>query len=166
MWGYLFSYDTINYMKIRNIDKKIKSVVDHLNRLNIPTSGSCEGHITHDAPAPWIKIVSENKSKNIKLRKVVQKLLKKFYKDRRVRSDVCIVIENGNVGFWIHNGGVIYKKWRKEIERRVEKIKRGEKAFEIISKTEKDERKKKLLLYQKEMKCFEKFLEKLLVISH
>ena len=45
------------------------------------------------------------------------------------------------------------------MEKRVEKIKRGEEAFEIISKGEKERRKKKLPLYQKEMKYFEKFLE-------
>jgi hypothetical protein len=42
------------------IDKGILETVVALNALDIPTSGSCEGHLDHGLPYPWVDIESEN----------------------------------------------------------------------------------------------------------
>ena len=156
------------------IDKKIEGIVVALNALKIPTTGSCEGHINRDAPAPWIKITSQNEPKNIKtesiasqqrrkensrIRKKVLKLLNRFYKDRRVSFDLRLRITDANVGFWIHNGGKFYDQWRKEINVRAKNIEREISTENILSAKEKLERKKKLPLYQKEIQKFTNFLE-------
>ena len=44
----------------RPIDKGIFETVVVLNALDIPTSMSCEGHLDHGLPYPWVDIESEN----------------------------------------------------------------------------------------------------------
>lgn len=158
--GFYFIVISSSCMETQIIDRKIKKTVDRLNQLGISTTGSCEGHITYGSPAPWIKVTAKNELKNIKFRKILRIFLREFYKNRCVRSDVQIVTENANIGFWIHNGGKMYEKWRKEVKKRVNKIKQGEQAPEVLTKEEKIKRKKKLPIYQKEIKLFGKFLSK------
>ncbi len=42
------------------VDKKIIETVAVLNLLNIPTCGSCEGHLDHGKTNPWVQIVALN----------------------------------------------------------------------------------------------------------
>lgn len=197
-------------MKSRDskIDPKIRRAVSALNKIGIPTTGSCQGHSTYSSPAPWIKITAKNEPKskiaevyegwveenlernksrltpipwkikkskptkayekwdkeNFKLRKFVSSLLLEFYKGRRTPKDTRIVIENAKRGFWIHNGGESYKKWRREGSLRVKlresgKIVPGHK----ISAREIAVRKKKLPIYQKEMRDFGEFISKAII---
>mgnify|MGYP001560156704 CR=1 FL=1 len=153
------------------VDKKIKSLVQALNKTGIPTTSSCEGHINRDSPVPWIKITAREKSshknsktskywqdENKKIRLKTQELLKIFYKDRKVSQLVRITTSSANTGFWIHNGKILFHRWRRTVNERVKKIKKGGKAPEIINRKEKIRRVRTLPPLQKEMASFAKFL--------
>jgi hypothetical protein len=43
----------------RGLDPGIKDTVIALNMLGIPTAQSCEGHLDHGRPFPWVTFVSE-----------------------------------------------------------------------------------------------------------
>lgn len=131
-----------------------------MNTHNISTTGSCEGHIDHGAPAPWVKVTTSGKQKNLQLRKKVSALLKMFYKNKNIRRDVRIVIEDGHAGFWIHNGGIAYKKDMDAMMARVVMRDKGKYVPNaIINAREKMKRARTLPLYQKEMKLFAQFLK-------
>ena len=49
------------------IDEKIKPLIFELNRLEIPTSGSCEGHVDHGFPGPWVSIYTPKEKLGLKL---------------------------------------------------------------------------------------------------
>lgn len=192
-------------MKSRDskIDPKIRRAVSALNKIDIPTTSSCQGHSTYSSPAPWIKITAKNEPKsktaevyegwveenlernksrltpipwkikkskptkaykkwdkeNFKLRKFVSSLLSEFYKDRRTPKDTRIVIESAKRGFWIHNGGESYIKWRKKGNETVRKREAGKIIkSKTINPAEIIRRKKKLPIYQREMIEFAAFL--------
>jgi len=145
----------------KDLDQKIEKTVKMLNLIGIPTSGSCEGHIDHGAPAPWVKITPQKEGKESKrLEKKISELLEKFYKNRDVAEDARITIEAANFGFWIHNGDILYKKWREEVKERVREISNGGVAYDIVGEKERDTRTKRLWIYQKEFEDFAIFLEK------
>lgn len=79
--------------------------------------------------------------KNQGLFKKAQNLLDEFYKDRKVDDSLKLKLEEGVSAFRIHNGGDDYK----DLE-------------ENISEEEKEAYKKRLKLYQGEMKEFANFL--------
>lgn len=154
------------------IDKKIKKPVSYLNFLGIPTTGSCEGHVDHGSPAPWIKVTVPHEpltsrqntatyrrwqNKNKKLWQKASGFLNDFYKNRNVPYDARLVVETANSGFWIHNGGKDYIRWRKLVN---ENAKRTQKIKQKIDKKEQAYRSKKLSIYQKEFELFAKFLKK------
>lgn len=151
------------------IDKKIKKTVSYLNILGIPTTGSCEGHVDHGSPAPWIKVTIPHEPKatntttyqkwqdnNKKILRKVSDLFDKFYEGRNVPRDIRLVIKTANSGFWIHNGGNDYDRWRTRIDKNVVGIQKGKQ----INKKELERREKKLRFYQGEIELFEKFLKK------
>jgi hypothetical protein len=140
------------------MDKKIRSLVFILNSRGIRTTGSCEGHIDHGAPAPWVKVTPSAKTSRPILRKI-SRYLDEFYVDRTVPDDVHLVVQKAHSGFWIHNGGEAYDRWRAFVNECVEKIKRGEKMQSYIDSRERGRRSKRLALYQKEMKRFAQFLK-------
>jgi len=157
------------------IDKNIFNLVITLNVLYVPTTGSCEGHIDHGAPAPWVKVTAAGEpntkknsetyrkwqQKNLQLRKKTNDFLEMFYQNRNVRNNVRIIIEKGYVGFWIHNGGIAYKKWRNEMMSRVVMREKGKYVSNAsVSMRGKIKRAKTLPLYQKEMKLFARFVKK------
>lgn len=142
------------------IDSKMKNAVYILNLLDLPTTGSCEGHIDHGSPAPWIMIQkTDEANKNEKIYQKLAFLLKEFYKNRSASPDTRIIIKRGNAGFWLHNGGKAYAQWRKKVNKRVIKKQQGDTVQEFINEKEKRSRTKHLLRFQKEMKMFTKFLE-------
>lgn len=132
-----------------------------LNRLEITTSGSCQGHIDHGAPAPWIKINSKNILSVIqvlKLKKHLSSLLKDFYKDRKVSIDIKLRIKSGQAGFWLYSGAD-FSEWRKIVDKRAKMIAAGKKIKRaVISQAEKNRRKKILPARQAEMGAFADFL--------
>jgi hypothetical protein len=161
-------------LTLSKIDKKIRSLVLILNELDIPTSGSCEGHIDHGSPAPWVKVTPSKRAtsrkrnlggrrsrrvRNDRVRERILWYLNRFYKNRHARRDVRIVIEDANYGSWIHNSGRAYVTWRKFVDQSVAKIKRGEKVREDIDAEERKRRSGNLPLYQKEMEAFAEFLK-------
>lgn len=139
------------------IDKNIQGLVDSLNRVGFPTTGSCEGHEDYRTPAFWVKIGAEDLDGL--LRKRMEKILEKFYKNRLVSPDVKIETENANYGFYIHNGGEAYKIWREGVKELAAKISKGEKPKEVpISEEDRKNKLSKLPNYQKEAKDFAIFL--------
>lgn len=155
------------------IDKKIKSAVYALNQIGIPTAGSCEGHTDDRSPAPWISVRNPHEPKDRKssryqkwqnkstaIRKQIDKFLNEFYKKRGAAVDVRIKIMNAHGGFWLHNGGTSFDRWRKKVKSNATKIKMGKiPAKKIVTSQEKSARMKKLAYYQKEMKTFAVFLK-------
>lgn len=144
-------------MGVEKIDKNITPLVCALNKTGISTTGSCAGHASRLSPAPWVKITGKSETKNREMRKMVNALLTDFYRDRKVRSDIRIVIDDGNFGFWIHNGGASYARWRRAVERSAERIQEGKKGVRYLIETEK--RKKNIRLYQREIEAFTNFLK-------
>jgi hypothetical protein len=151
------------------IDEKIRGLVLILNARGIPTTGSCEGHIDHGSPAPWVKITppgGEKNSRNHRKPKVVEghfrekvlRYLDELYKHRHVPRDVRIVIDHARAGFWIHNGGNSYSLWRHFVNESAIKIRMGKKVRSYIGAEERARRSKKLPRYQAEMKAFTEFL--------
>src|ERR1700681_834459 len=94
------------------MDKKIRPVISILNSLGIPTTGSCQGHIDHGAPAPWIKVTPTRARDFTPMLRKVKAHLRDFYENRTVPDDARIVTQKANSGFWVHNGGGSYDHWR------------------------------------------------------
>lgn len=148
------------------IDKKILKAVVVLNLLNIPTISSCEGHIKNASPVPYIKIAPRRKVKNYKslIQKYkfqINKFLRLFYKKRKVKSDIRLVITNGNYGFWLHPDKKLFLKWRKIVNQQVliNKIKNKNCNYKINKKINYFKIKNKQLFnYQKEFDLFAEFL--------
>lgn len=143
------------------IDEKIQKLVTTLNYAGFQTTGSCEGHINRDAPAPWIKIGSDEIDKDAELREKMIKLLDRFYVSRAVPQDVRLMISDASFGFYLHNGGEFYDKWREEVQTTAAQIKSGHaiKANSLSDERE-NSRAEKLPLYQKEIEEFAEFLNK------
>jgi hypothetical protein len=139
------------------IDEKIKDLVSALRRLDIPTTGSCEGHKDHGAPAPWIKITPGADNDPVQLQKKVTALLDSFYKDHVPEEDARFVVENANFGFWIHNGGKDYVQWRKEVAQ-ASKEPAVTGTRNPLTPEEQQRREKKLPAYQREALLFAEFL--------
>jgi hypothetical protein len=139
------------------VDQKIRGIVSLLNFRGIRTTGSCEGHITHGAPAPWVK-VTPPKARSASVLRKTSRYLNAFYAQRTVRDDVRLVIQKANSGFWIHNGGDGYNRWRTFVNENVAKIRGGEKVKTYIDSKERARRSKKLPIYQEEIKAFAEFM--------
>lgn len=70
-------------------------------------------------------------------------------------------IEDANFGFYLHNGGEFYGKWREIVKEMAAQIEKGMRVSEIlISDAEKNYRAENLPLYQKEIMGFSHFLRK------
>lgn len=133
------------------IDKKILKLVAALNLLGIKTSISCAGHTSHGSPFPYITFCGS--------RAAVEKLLAEFYKKHKPQKGSQIGIFKGRASFWIHSGRG-FLRWKKEIDIRAAKIKKGEKVKSaIVTKKQKLARAKALPFYQKEMEEFAIFLK-------
>ncbi len=145
------------------IDEKIKGLVDVLNRVGFPTTGSCQGHEDYRAPAFWIKIGADDLDNSLRIK--MEELLAEFYKYRLVESDVKIETENANYGFYIHNGGEAYRVWREGVRDIAAKIANKDEVIEIpINQKEKELRLIKLPIFQKEAEDFAIFLNTKLVV--
>ena len=136
------------------IDTRIKGLVQALHAFGVATTGSCEGHSDYGSPAPWIKISHK------KYKKKVITLLNFFYKKRAVSLATRFVIEDGRVGFWLHNGGDDYQKWRSMVAHIVLSKKQKKEKRYVLNEQEKIKRAKHLHTYQKELKLFEHFIKK------
>ncbi|SRR5216684_3244144 len=141
------------------MDKKIRTLVSILNHRGIKTTGSCEGHVDHGAPAPWVKVTSSAAGTKYVLR-AMSRYLDAFYANRIVPNDVRLVVRKARSGFWIHNGGDAYDRWRAFVNESVERIRRGEKIRSYIDARERSRRSKRLPAYQEEARGFAKFLKK------
>lgn len=101
------------------IDKKIKSSVLGLNLHGIVTTGSCEGD---KAPCPWIMVKSSSKRTKNKF----NKLLKEFYKARKISRDVKIKTFAIGARFYIFSGKrETFRKWRKSANDAAKNIAKG-----------------------------------------
>jgi hypothetical protein len=153
----------MQHASVRVIDRRIRGLVLALNKCGIPTSGSCEGHVDHGSPAPWIKVSPASDAmkygKGTQVRQRILDYLREFYSNRSVPRDVRIVIENAHVGFWVHNGGDAYASWRSAVNRNTATIRRGRNLRpQHINKIERIRRSSRLPMYRKEMEAFEAFL--------
>lgn len=145
-----------------NLDEKIRDLVLLLNRLEIPTTGSCEGHVGYGSPAPWIKITPPE-SDNGQTKKKIEELLVLFYKHHTPEKDAHLIIENANFGFWIHNGGIDYTQWREKVKERAILHKKREEVHELIIHEEQKHREKTMPTYHKEILFFTEFLKNKLI---
>lgn len=136
------------------IDKKIKPLVLELNRLGFPTSGSCEGHIDHGFPGPWVSVYpDETKIK-------AESLLAEFYSNKNSSPDIKISIVPGNGSFWIYSGGGKFIEFKKEINNYAERKAAGENPGPImVSADEQSLRQKFLPIQQQEISDFVEFLK-------
>ncbi len=103
------------------IDEKIKPLVSELNRLEIPTSGSCEGRVDHGFPGPWVSIHAPQK-----IKAEVESLLNEFYSDRNTDPSTRLSLMDGHGSFWIYSGGEKFLKFRDEVNAHAEKKAAGE----------------------------------------
>lgn len=146
------------------IDLKIKNLVSILNRFGIPTTGSCEGHIDHGSPVPWVKINSDKGLSFLRvkeLRNKITSLLKVFYENRKVQSTAKLRIKSGKAGFWLYSGQD-FLAWRKIVDNRAKMIATGHKIEkEIVGHKEQVRRKSNLPVFQEEIRLFGEFLKKL-----
>lgn len=143
------------------IDDKIKKLVVTLNYLGIPTTGSCEGHADHGSPAPWIKITPHGAGDPIQIQKTVSALLSSFYKVHIPDEDARFITENANVGFWIHNGGEDYLRWREGVKRTAQEPRAPGKMPNSLTTEEIRQRNAKLPGYQQEILLLAKFLKEI-----
>lgn len=158
------------------IDEEIKSIVEALNLVGINTTSSCAGHSEKSAAVvPWVKIriSTENKTdeeltsefleyeklENGKLKTKVLKLLDEFYGSRVVDDFLRIRMMDGNVGFWIYNGGDLYPAMRKEMDERLRLKDLGEQVnLATINAEEIEKRREYLPKLQKEFSDFAEFI--------
>ncbi len=149
------------------IDKNIESVVAALNARGIRTSGSCEGHSNLNSPVPWVSISAGTEAEergmlakeNDKLRAKTQALLDEFYQNRSVAENVKIVISNGVASFWLHNGGELFKAWRKYVDEIVESKKSGKPITLRRPQEGIEDFESQLPILQKEFQDFAEFLK-------
>lgn len=145
------------------IDEMMKPLVAELNRLNFPTTGSCEGHVSRGYPGPWvsIRLAEESPKKNSEeMSERMSALINEFYKDPATDSRFRISILPGHGGFWIYLGGDKFIKFREDINAYAEKKANGENPKTIeISAEEKAEREKNLPKFHKEIIDFVEFLK-------
>jgi hypothetical protein len=110
------------------IDKGIKEAVIMCNAVGLYTSSSCEGHLDHAFPAPWIDIEAPNEPKEryIKEKEIFRQVAKKYnLKVKEVRRGY-------DMDAWLEaikkaeKSGEIkeYKKWRKENKKLLKKAKK------------------------------------------
>lgn len=147
------------------IDNRIRESIVALQVLGFVTTASCEGHVKHGLAAPWINIgkkvpreilIKKREAKGYlndndaeKIRSVTKKnlkgqirlmqLLDKFYEERKVSSDVRLVINQFGIygNSWLKSAGEVFQQIRP-----------------------KERREKKLRRYQREMKDFTEFIKK------
>ena len=145
------------------IDEKIEGLVRALNTGGIPTTGSCEGHADRGAPAPWAKIgAPENTPADTEaLKEKLAGILRAFYATRKTTDEARLVLEDGHAGFWLHNGGEAYHRWREQVEQAAENIRKGRKVTAYVGEKERLERTQNLPRYQEEIRLFAEFLAKL-----
>ncbi|MCK4520457.1 hypothetical protein KAT95_01135 [Candidatus Parcubacteria bacterium] len=146
----------------RPIDPGIKETVITLKALEFPTYQSCEGHPAkrpeeievkgHQSRAPWVWIKSpepknlkesesvqkEWKKENLKHQSRMIELLDEFYKDREVAFDIRLHIESRGIygAFAITNQGA-----------------------DVVEDLPQAKQEEGILVYQKEMQEFSKFLK-------
>jgi hypothetical protein len=144
------------------MDQKIRGLVSILNSCGIPTTGSCEGHIDHGSPAPWVKVTPANgsKTKNRHVLRNTVRYLNAFYLHRNASRDVHLAIKKAHSGFWIHNGGAGYNRWRTFVNESAATIRGGGRVRAYIDSKERTRRSKTLSIYQKEVKAFAGFLKR------
>ena len=142
------------------IDEGIKPLVFELNRLGFPTSGSCEGHIDHGYPGPWVSIhPAEGESEKLMAR--MSALLAEFYAGRDVPPEERISILPGHNGFWIYAGGEKFIEFREFINAYAKRKAEGEDSSKPeLSEEEKARREKLLPKLQAEINSFVLFLKK------
>ena len=129
----------------RPIDVGIFDTVVALNVLGIPTLQSCEGHLTHGLPYPWVDIEvidtrprSEHRDKETALAQLTLRYwlfnyLSAFYQERRVSFDRIITLEYPH-------------RMRSQ----------GGEFMDLLTP---GERERKLRVYQEEMQAFTQYLK-------
>ncbi len=70
------------------IDREIRPIVVALRAFHVDTSGSCQGHIGHGAPFPWVDIDDHHSW--------VFDMLAKMYARQRCSYDRTLVLSSGD----------------------------------------------------------------------
>lgn len=144
----------------KRVDENIKESVCAFLIHGFTTSGSCEGHLEkeqHGLPYPWVEVYApepegwqeaegekkerveqEWKTKNLEQQRKMMGLLEEFYQGRETPFDARLTFKGVGAfgGFRVQSFGA-----------------------EITAILSPEEKKQKLVLYQKEMKDFTKFLK-------
>ena len=110
------------------VDEGIKEAVVIFNAVGLYTSGSCEGHLNHGLPAPWIDVKAPNEPKGryVGENEIYRKVARKYnLKVEEVRRGY-------NIEAWweaikeAEKSGETkeYKRWRKENKKLLKKAKK------------------------------------------
>jgi len=110
------------------IDKEIKEAVIMFNVVGLYTSGSCEGHLDHGLPAPWIHIEAPNEPKEryVKEKEIYRKVARKYnLKVEEVRRGYNIeAFEEAGREIVKNEETKEYKRWKKENKKLLKKAKK------------------------------------------
>jgi len=87
-----------------------------LNASSVRTTQSCEGHLDHGFPYPWVRIVEQDCA-------LLESLLETFYEHRAVVYDRMLSIEHILTDEYMlrSHGGILQKS--RDLDERAEKIK-------------------------------------------
>jgi len=98
------------------LDPHIESVVLALIESGIRTTQSCEGHMTHGFPYPWVRIVNDDRG-------TLQTFLEAFYKQHPMIYDRMLQIEHLLTDeYMLRSHGAILQESR-DPDEQVEKLK-------------------------------------------
>jgi len=110
------------------IDKEIKEAVIMFNAVGLYTSGSCEGHLNHGLPAPWIHIEAPNEPKEryIKEKEIFRQVARKYnLKVEELRRGYNMeAFEEAGRKIMKNEETKEYKRWKKENKKLLKKAKK------------------------------------------
>jgi len=124
------------------IDEGIKEAVIMFNAVGLYTSASCEGHLDHGIPAPWIHIGASNEPKEqfIGENEIYRKVARKYnLRVEEVRRGYNVeALEEAGREIVKNKETKEYKRWRKENKKLLKKAKKFLKEFYKNRKVDSD----------------------------
>jgi hypothetical protein len=110
------------------IDEGIKEAVIMFNAVGLNTTASCEGHLDHGIPAPWVHVAALNEPKEqfIGEKEIFRKVARKYnLKVEEVRRGYNIeALEEAGREIVKNEETKEYKRWRKENKKLLKKAKK------------------------------------------
>ena len=124
------------------VDEGIKEAVIMFNAVGLYTSASCEGHLDHGLPAPWIDVEAPNEPKEryVGEKEIFRKVARKYnLKVEELRRGYNIeALEEAGREIVKNEETKEYKIWRKENQKLLKKAKKFLEEFYKNRKVEPD----------------------------